>query len=263
MQFAELLVFRVANVAACLELALAARQDDGDALDGMVVAVAHAGSEEHHGMIKKRAIVVAVGFQLSQEVVELLHVPEADFQEGLQVGPAEIAEEMGEVVVLLGDAQEIEDHAAVAVPKHIGDGSRRIRPQGQGDEIDHRFDLLVEIGTALWSFQLREIDARGVAGLVHILNARFGFPNGSQILIQRMSILISSFAGEGFGVFIDAVEKAGHGLALLGIAHRVPEQAVENELRVAFSRYGGSTLSIGNVAATELPSEETFGSQFE
>ena len=52
MQFAQLLVFRVANVAACLELPLAARQDDGDALNGVVVAVSHARAEKHDCVVQ-------------------------------------------------------------------------------------------------------------------------------------------------------------------------------------------------------------------
>ena len=58
---------------------------------------------------------------------------------------------MGEVVVLLRDTEEIENHAAVAIPKHVGDATGRICPQGQGDQVDHGLNLLVEISSALRS----------------------------------------------------------------------------------------------------------------
>ena len=72
-------------------------------------------------------------------------MPEADLEKSVDIFPAEVSEEVREVVVLLPNPEEIEDHAAVTVAEHVADTAGRVGPERHRHDVEHRFDLLVEV----------------------------------------------------------------------------------------------------------------------
>ena len=50
---------------------------------------------------------------------------------------AEVAEIVRKIVMILLDAQEVEDHPAVVVAQHVGYAARGVGPQGQGNDVQH------------------------------------------------------------------------------------------------------------------------------
>ena len=96
MQAADFSVFRVAKVPSGFESALAiAGEYDGDALSGVIIAVAHAGPEKDNAVVEQtRTVAFLVGFELGQQRVEFLHVPKTDFEQVVEIGATEVAEEV-------------------------------------------------------------------------------------------------------------------------------------------------------------------------
>ena len=90
-------------------------------------------------------MLIAIGFQAIEQSGELVHVPEADLQETVDVGTAEIPEEVREIVVLLLHAQKVEDDPAVTVAEHVGGATSRVGPECQRNQIEHGIYLFVEI----------------------------------------------------------------------------------------------------------------------
>jgi len=262
---AEFLIFVVAEVATGLEKsAPLSGEDDGDAGGGVVVAVPHAGAVEDDTVIQQCAMLILVRLHPIEQIIEFLHVPEADLEEAVEVASAEVAEEVGKVVVLLVDAEEIKDHAAVGVAEHVGDAAGGIGPEGKGDQVDHCLHLLIQIGRVVGASDFGEVEfAVSGWGALEIFEALFGFPDDSQVLVEGVAVFGSGFAGEELGFGGDAVEQAGHLFPLGRVAHRVAEEAVKDEDGVTFTRQEFTIGAVGYVATADLPRKETFGGQFE
>ena len=108
MQPAQFLILRVPQITPGFELSSALPgKHDGKALGGVIVAVPHSGTVQDHAMVEKPTVVILVGLELVEQVIEFLHVPEADLEKRIDILPAEVAEEMRKIMVLLLDAQKI------------------------------------------------------------------------------------------------------------------------------------------------------------
>ena len=68
-------------------------------------------------------------------------------------------------MVLLLDSKEIKNHTAVTVTQHVGYTTGGVSPESKSDEVDHGLDLLIEIGRAFWTLDVRKIDLWGWLGL--------------------------------------------------------------------------------------------------
>ena len=260
----QFLVLGIAEIATGLEATLAlSGQDNGNPGGGVVVAVTHARSVENHAVVEKGAVLVAVGFHSLQQVIELLHVPETDLEQAVEILAAEVPEEVGQVVVLLLHAEEIEDHPAVAVPQHVRGTAGGVRPQGQGHQIEHGLDLLIEVRGVLGAFESGEVDLRSDGGSLEIFETFLGLPDHGQVLVENVLVLPAGATGERLGIVADPVEQAGHFLPLLRMTHGTAKEPVEDELGIALPRDRLPLGVVGNVAATDLVGEEALGRQFQ
>ena len=202
MQPAQLLILRVPQITPGFELSSTLpSKHDGKALGGLIVAVPHSGTVQDHAMVEKPPIVILVGLELVEQVIEFLHVPEADFEKRIDILPTEVAEEMRKIMVLLLDAEEIEDHPTVAVTQHVGYAPRGVRPKGHRDDIEHGVDLLIHIGRSKWTDKATQLG--GLNSLIketHFLEFKFGLAQSGEIFVEGLAVLNPGFSLKSLGI---------------------------------------------------------------
>ncbi len=165
-------------------------------------------------------------------------------------------------MVLLLDAEEVEDDPAVAVAQHVGCATGGIGPKRQRRQVQHGLDLLVEIGRAAGAFELGEVDAR-IRRVLQVFQALLGLADDGQVFVEDLLVLAAGLAGERLGVVVDRVEQTGHLAPLGGVAQGIAEQAIKDQLRIAFARDRIAVLVVGDVAAADLVGEQALGGQFQ
>ena len=169
----------------------------------VAVAVAVAAAVDDHRVVQDRAAVNVLGLlELLEEPGELLHVPEVDLGDLLEL--LLLALVMREVVVALGDPDVGERPVARLVGQQEGGDPRRVGPEGQEEQVVHELDVLEEAGRDAG----RGL-AGGVGGLAEPLgrlDAALDLADAGQVLVQLLLVARAELVAQGAGVLEHEVE---------------------------------------------------------
>ena len=232
---------------------LAAGQDDRQVTAGVIVPVLHARPEHQDRVVEQSSVSLGNRGQAADQVSVLLEMPLRDAIEVRDVPGATVAHEVREVVVLLVDAEKIEDDPAAGVRHQERDDPRGVGPECEHHHVQKRLDSGREV--------------RGDRGPADVPLA--GRLPTLSIGVRRLSQLLLDAAHR----FEVRVEPGQVGLARPaaqaprfrqdGIQHRqvprlVPapsdaaKHTIEDDLRIALARHGAPPGIVGDVAGHRL-----------
>ena len=231
-------VLREPQMPAALQLpGRAAREDDRQRAEVVLVAVAQRAAVEDQRVIEQRAVAVRRRLQLLEEVGELRHVVGVQLRELIHV--AAVVRVMRQVVERIADARLREDGVAELAREHQRRDARDLRLEREHLQVEHQLQVLLERRPARRPAHRAASDRRGtlllgalnppldLAHLVEILRQPATVA-GRQILLQRRAPAPSpSRAG-------CATPAAAPRRSRVGAA--VAEQLLEHELRVVLHR---------------------------
>ncbi len=178
------------------------------------------------------------------------------------MGAAEIAKEMREIMVLFLDPEKLKYHPAIAVPEHIWNTAGGIRPEGQRDHIEHRFNLLIEVQRLGRACPIGHLDRRKPTPL-QVLQPLLRFADDGEIFLERGLVLTTRLSFERSGIVPNPIQQTGHLFSLTRMAQRIAKESIKDQLGITLPGDGLTLAVVRNVTASNLVGEQSLRCQFQ